>query len=926
MYRIVAHKCYSLQKYQMSSPLNPPSINCPVCLKPKTKSGSGLITQFIEVCKCDSQAREEQEVSLCSLCKKRKRTASGSMTQWVFRYDVCQCADAIPPQTDEASTERKREIVDSESRQVSADEELFVRSDSFPLDRFKPLKVLGRGAAGVVYLARDRLLGKKVAVKTLHRLTKEQLIAFQEEARSTCKLSHENVVKVLDFGACESGAPYMVMELIVGESLESYLARAGSASEEFAAYTISQLCLALSYAHSHGIYHRDIKPGNILLAESDGGAPCVKLIDFGIAKVKEATGSVTEFQNKTLAGTPAYLPPDPVLGYSYDVRSEVYSLGCVLFELIVGEPPFIGGTALETISLHVNSPPRSLADAGSDVSVSGKMEDVVARCLRKNPEERIQSPEELREALQFSTMVANSMEAASDRKKATLPWRIVAVLVPCALMVVCAAAYIVSLLDPSIEASLRKDDQYFNEKAWEQVEEGQLREAMKNANRALSIKMSCASLDTRGMIYILLGDTDKALRDLNKAIALKRRDGTAYFHRGIVYEKLGDKQRSTADVLKAGKLGYMPGAWEREQFGFLLARLDAKIWSPSSALVMVTTPDAPEFFQRVGNSLTIKNNDLTKDSALQKLRALEKISDISLSGCAVSGQTFAMLTHLPLEIIYMYDCDQKKKNALSNLGQFRALKIFTALCSDITEVTFPKDLEFARVEGSAVSNNFLRELSRLKGLQTLSLSSLNLVDQDLSSVNAATNISHLQIEDCTGLDLRVLKAFDSRSSLKYLSLRGSDPLPPVLNMVMEMKWLKCINLEKNTISGSHLNRLIDLPELRTLYLGPFIDDSFNWQQARIKRSLSSLGLTNCNRHQMQCVSDLSLKSLSLTFDEESSLTVQDFGSLRQITGLGTLFVNGERFLRKDVQRSLASLEPKCKLFIDSSIAPDSWSR
>ncbi len=850
------------------------------------------------------------------------------MTQWVFRYDVCQCADTVALQAADASTERRRRKADSESRQVIAEEELAVRSDSFPLDRFKPLKVLGRGAAGVVYLARDRLLGKKVAVKTLHRLTKEQLIAFQDEARSTSKLNHENVIKVLDFGSCESGAPYMVMELIVGESLESYLARVGRASEEFAAYTISQLCLALRYAHSHGVYHRDIKPSNVLLAESDGGFPCVKLIDFGIAKVKEATGSVTEFQNQTLAGTPAYIPPDPVLGHSYDVRSEVYSLGCVLFEMMAGEPPFLGGTALETISLHVHSPPRSLAEACSDVSVSDKMEDVVAMCLRKNPEERIQSPEELGEALQFfSTMVASSAETASDQKRAKPSWAVTGLVMSSVFMIILAAAFIVPLLNPSIEASLRNNDQYFNTRAWEQAEFGQLKEALENANRAVAIKISSDSLDTRGLIYILLGDTDKALQDLNKAIAMKHRNGAAYFHRAIVYAQLGDEERSRADVVKATKLSYVPESWERKRFGSSLDQaVLEKIWSPSSPLVNVTSADAPEFFQHSGHSLAIRNNDLTTDSALRKLRALKEISDLSLNGCAFSGQTFAVLAHLPLVSIFIYDCEQKKKQALENLSQCRTLKNLTVLCSDATEMSFPKDLEFARVEGSAVSNEFLHKLSRLKSLQTLSLSSVILADQDLNLVGSPANISRLQFEDCNGLDSRILKAFGSSASLKALSVRGSNPSSEVLNTILTMRWLKCINLEKNRIPGAYLNKLIKLPELRTLYLGSFIDDSFDWRQALEKRSLTSLGLANCSRYQMQCLAALPLKTLSLTFDRVSSLTAEDFRSLRRIDSLGTLFVNGGRFLGKNVQRSLTSLEPKCKLFMDSLIAPESWSR
>ncbi|MBZ0188171.1 MAG: protein kinase, partial [Candidatus Obscuribacterales bacterium] len=139
------------------------------------------------------------------------------------------------------------------------EEELELAPESFPVDRFKPISELGRGAGGSVYLCRDRLLGKKVAIKVLHVLTGEQLIAFQEEARVTNKLDHPRIVSILDFGSTESGVPFMVLEYFPGETLREHLDNNGHMEEETARLVFLQVIDGLAYAHKRGIFHRDLK-------------------------------------------------------------------------------------------------------------------------------------------------------------------------------------------------------------------------------------------------------------------------------------------------------------------------------------------------------------------------------------------------------------------------------------------------------------------------------------------------------------------------------------------------------------------------------------------------------------------------------------------------------------------------------------------
>lgn len=273
-------------------------------------------------------------------------------------------------------------------------------ADNFPTDRYEPVKKLGMGANGEVYLAKDKTLGKRVAVKILHTLDRDQLIQFQDEARATSKLNHTNIIDILDFGATDSGIPYMVLEYFPGITLESHLKAVGSLDWQTAVGILKEVCIALDYAHGRRIFHRDLTPSNILIRfpDKDDDEVDVRLIDFGVAKVSEMSGFVTEYQGMTLAGTPDYMSPDVVNGLEYTEASEVYSIGCIMYQAISGSPPFKADTALETLSLHANKLAERLSSAtGRDIPLP--VESLVAKCLAKRPEDRFQTMEELKNAL-----------------------------------------------------------------------------------------------------------------------------------------------------------------------------------------------------------------------------------------------------------------------------------------------------------------------------------------------------------------------------------------------------------------------------------------------------------------------------------------------------------------------------------------------
>ena len=355
------------------------------------------MTQWIladDQCKCGLSQNENfyeiekaVTISICTICHKRISRQKGSMTQWIFGPGICECER---PEVELKSLEEYATPTFAEREE----EELNVDPDKFPVDRYKALVELGKGASSIVYLARDRLLRKKVALKTLMNLSPEHLVSFQKEARAIAKLKHPRIVEILDFGATAAGAPYMVMDYEPGLTLEEYLKSRGPLDEKLARFLFSRLADALQYAHKQGVFHRDLKPGNILVFETRDSID-VCLIDFGIAAINEVskTGMVTEYKNSTLVGTPPYMSPEIIKGKEFDERSEIYSLGCIIYEALSGTPPFLGKNAFETFNLHLEKEPCSLANL--ELEISKNLSDTINRCLSKDPAFRFNSMDEL---------------------------------------------------------------------------------------------------------------------------------------------------------------------------------------------------------------------------------------------------------------------------------------------------------------------------------------------------------------------------------------------------------------------------------------------------------------------------------------------------------------------------------------------------
>jgi serine/threonine protein kinase len=253
------------------------------------------------------------------------------------------------------------------------------------LGQFKLKKELGRGGFATVYRALQPTLNRDVAIKVLHpefMRDERALKRFLREAQAIARISHPNIVAVYDYGEY-NGRAYLVMEFIAGNTLKQRLGK--QVQPRFALDVITALGSALDYAHSKGLVHRDVKPANVLITEDDR----IVLSDFGIVRLADDDSSLT----RGVIGTPQYMSPEQALGQDVDGRSDLYSLGVVLYEMLAGRVPFRGDSAVATLSMHVTMPVPSARE--QNPSLSEGIDRVVRRALAKDPAERYQKGLEL---------------------------------------------------------------------------------------------------------------------------------------------------------------------------------------------------------------------------------------------------------------------------------------------------------------------------------------------------------------------------------------------------------------------------------------------------------------------------------------------------------------------------------------------------
>lgn len=687
---------------------------CTTCGKAIKTGKSGSLTQWlltVDACECNApslklEVDETVEApTLCEFCGKlRSDSRQGSLTQWVFGQDRCKCdLDKMYEGVDE---ELKAAYISGKNRAPApklvepGEDETFIdrleaddfemhglATDRFPFLRFRIIETIGKGNAGIVYECWDMTLRKRVAIKTIssQHYSPAELVRLQTEAKASSKLNHPNVMKILDFAATTGGQPYMVMELVRGTDLAKELETKGKLEPRRALEIFLQISAAVKHAHESGILHRDIKPSNIMLSRvktAQGEVEIAKVIDFGIAAFnRNNTFKAEALDEITLVGSPLYMSPDQVNGLIFDERSDIYSIGCVMFESLSGVPPFKGSTAMETMKMHASCELPELSD-----TIPEPLVKVIKTALAKNPEERYQSVDQLIEALNVE-MQFEPLEAAPEVVAEPTPeksWKdnkLLFVWLPIALIAVLASSV---LLTPRVP------------KQKQPVEiKSQLLDPSKGEKNAVDRTLKIPEADSRVKIEVnelgkgtkelaFTGNTREASVEEPLAKCAAPRVTNLSITKARVTERDIETLCSYPDLID---LSFDTVKIEQEH----LARL-----SDCKQLTSVTIANSgitDSGLKQLGSnprlfSITIDRNPEITAKGLSYLNK-SKINELGLIGCGLDDTFFDELSKFPyMRNLYLGD-NGVTDEQIAKLTNLKLVRLFGLNGSKVTDKVFP---------------------------------------------------------------------------------------------------------------------------------------------------------------------------------------------------------------------------------------------
>lgn len=347
-------------------------------------------------------------VEVCAKCGKESR--AGSMTAWIFGGKKVGCAcNTFGDRTEQKRSTRQDSMQGVKTPSPTARQAKPGKTDQFVSNRYKIGDLIGVGGMGAVYKAYDPQLDKTFAVKILQSELASDPNAvkrFEQEASAMCGLTHANVVAVYDYGVSKDGAPYIVMDYLDGVGLDKMIEGDAYLEPQRVVELFVQVADAVEHAHRKRVIHRDLKPSNIIVTTSDTGVESVKIVDFGIAKVMPEGDRTTQGLTQTgeLIGSPYYMSPEQCTGTKMDNRSDIYSIGCVMYECLSGRPPFEGENPIQTILHHLHDLPQDLTGRFRNLEIPDTLNYIVMRCLEKHPGDRYQSADALKRDLELFRM------------------------------------------------------------------------------------------------------------------------------------------------------------------------------------------------------------------------------------------------------------------------------------------------------------------------------------------------------------------------------------------------------------------------------------------------------------------------------------------------------------------------------------------
>lgn len=616
--------------------------------------------------------------------------------------------------------------------------------------RYQIAKELAKGGMGIVYKAHDNVLDKTVALKLiLYRdWSEDQLLRFQREAQASSRLLHPNIAIVYDFGLDENSTPYMVLEYVEGKTIK----RICNKRRFDVLQTLEigqQLCAALHHAHLNGLVHRDIKSSNVILDESQD-PPVAKIIDFGIARIVDTPGFQRTLSSAQITpGSPPYMAPEQVKCEPIDRRCDIYSLGCVLFEMLTGKTPFRGDTALETMQMHVSTQPPLLQSVCSDVEFTDDLEGLVARCLAKRPEDRFQSASELKDELlrlqeayqefieqKTQATIQNTSESATleDKRRKRLG-AVLAVVTLLATTAVAAGLYYLNVFST---------DTHINEMP-----------VQPNPHDDEINKGSGKTVNAVREQFFTTFNIEK-FRKNPRTVMLK-------YH--------NDEDALTTENLK--------------QLSVL----------PVETLEIFYSSLPPDGLEMISRMKTLRCLKLIKDSSvtdttLKNLSRLPNLTDLSISDHEdLTGSVLNDLRHTSIRRLNLRKCPSLSAKNLEALSKWKELESLDLQNNLITRQYLKALRKVRNLRGLTLSDSkfepgALDMLKELPRLETLVISNTKITDQDLNAIADVKGLKAIDITSCDKLTNRGIMRLRQKSpKIIFLSQDKGILTPSELNML-----------------------------------------------------------------------------------------------------------------------------------------------
>lgn len=453
--------------------------------------------------------------------------------------------------------------------------------------RWKVLAHIGSGGMGEVYKVLDRETQKLFALKMISPLLAERKILakrLEHEARAARTLVHGNIVSVYDVGASGDGVPYLIMDYVEGDGLDTLLKAESFLPPTRAIPIFVQIAEALVHAQQKSIVHRDLKPSNILMTKTPDGNDMVKIVDFGIAKVsdQDSADKTKLTQTGELLGTPLYMSPEQCTGEEVDERSDIYSFGCIMHEVLSGKSPFAAENSVKVILRHLNEDPPALPTNGG---ISADLKEVIARCLEKHRENRYKNAVDLHidlERVADGRAIRPHERKHKPKEPARQPPSKVALAVFSVLVIVALSYPILvnTMFAPKTAppaTGFQRPERY-QEKTLAQwtneIEKNPddpepylcrgnlhaMRDERTNAiddfTQAIALKPNyLQAYSDRSFEYMITAQYDKAFQDANKLISLSPKSANGYARRGMIYQSCEQFAEGVADWRKAISIG-----------------------------------------------------------------------------------------------------------------------------------------------------------------------------------------------------------------------------------------------------------------------------------------------------------------------------------------------------------------------------------